>query len=169
MYYEPPKKWTEELLKELSAEDDRYEWKSGAQISIRNLNEFWNMLAKEVGAFANSFGGTLFVGVNDDKTKVGVPAIVSGRTSIERWLENKIPTLFELRLQHFRVSRVQLSESTQKQIGDNKVIIAVDVFDSELAPHQCIFDHKYYYRVNSESRPAPHHYLAFLWGRQNVN
>src|SRR2546430_410437 len=115
MFYDPPKKWTEEFLEELSSEDDRYEWKSGAQISKSNLNEFWNILAKEVGAFANSFGGTLFLGVNDDKTKVGVPAIASGRTSIERWLENKIPTLFELRLQHFRVSRVQLIESTQLQ------------------------------------------------------
>src|SRR5258708_875663 len=170
MCYDPPKKWTEELLDELPfGEDDRYEWKSGAENAVKKPDDFSNKLAKEIGAFANSFGGTLFVGMANDKTKVGFPVIAKGNTPTERWLENKIPTLFELRLQHFRVGRVELSDKTQSQIGDDKIIIAIDVFDSELAPHQCVFDHKYYYRINSESRPAPHHYLAFLWGRASSN
>jgi hypothetical protein len=170
MFYEPPHKWTEELLDELPfGEDDRFEWKSGEEISKNNLDGFFNKLAKEIGAFANSFGGTLFIGVDDDKKKVGIPATAKGTTPTERWLENKIPILFELRLQHFRVSRVELTKKTQRQIGSDKIIIAIDIFDSELAPHQCVFDSKYYYRSNSESRPAPHHYLAFLWGRANSN
>jgi hypothetical protein len=170
MFYDPPQKWTEELMDELPfGEDDRYERKSGDEIFQNKLNDFFNKLAKEVGAFANSFGGTLFIGIDDNKGKVGVPAIAKGNTPTERWLENKIPTLFELRLQHFRILRVELTEETQRKIGSDKIIIAIDVFDSELAPHQCVSDHKYYYRVNSESRPAPHHYLAFLWGRANSN
>jgi hypothetical protein len=170
MFYEPPHKWTEELLDDLPfGEDNRYERKSGDEISKNKFDDFFNKLAKELGAFANSFGGTLFVGVTDDKKKIGIPGTVKGKTPTERWLENKIPTLFELRLQHFRISRVELTEQTQRQIGSDNIIVAIDVFDSELAPHQCVFDHKYYYRSNSESRPAPHHYLAFLWGRANSN
>jgi hypothetical protein len=174
MLYNPPPKWTEELLDGLPfGEDDRYERKSGDEISKKDLDNFSNKISKEIGAFANSFGGTLFLGIADDKTKIGVPAIIElkrGNKSIEQWLEQKIPTLFELRLQHFRISRVEdLSEETKKHLSKDKVIIAIDVFDSELAPHQCSFDHRYYYRSNSESRPAPHHYLAFLWGRANSN
>ncbi len=170
MFYDPPQKWTEELLDELPfGEDDRYERKSGDEISKNKFDDFFNKLAKEVGAFANSFGGTLFIGIADDKTKIGVPAIAKGNTPTERWLENKLPALFELRLQHFRISRVELTDKTQHQIGNNRIIIAIDVFNSELAPHQCVRDHTYYYRSNSESKPAPHHYLAFLWGRANSN
>lgn len=171
MFYDPPQKWTEELIDGLPfGEDDRYERKSGDEISKSKFDDFFNKLAKEIGAFANSFGGTLFIGIADNKKKVGIQGTITrGNIPTERWLENKIPILFELRLQHFRVSRVELTEETQNQIGDDKIIIAIDVFDSELAPHQCVFDHRYYYRSNSESRPAPHHYLAFLWGRANSN
>lgn len=174
MLYNPPSKWTEKLLDELPfGEDDRYERKSGAQLVERRFDEFVNGLAKEIGAFANSFGGTLFLGIADDKTKIGVPSLVmikKKEVPIERWLENKIPTLFEMRLQHFRISKLdEIDEETQQALGADRTLIAIDVFDSELAPHQCVFDQKYYYRSNSESRPAPHHYLAFLWGRSNPN
>lgn len=170
MYYKPPENWTEELFDRLNFdEDDRYEWKSGFQlISGKDTVGFSNKLAKEIGALANSFGGTLFVGIDDQKQKVGIPAIFCKGKTIA-WLESIIPTLLELRLQHFRVSNIALSDKTQELIGIGNVIIAIDVFDSELAPHQCKFDHKYYYRVNSKSDPAPHHYLAFLWDRTNAN
>jgi predicted HTH transcriptional regulator len=39
------------------------------------LDEFSKKIAKEIVAFANSFGGTLFVGIADDKTKVGGSSI----------------------------------------------------------------------------------------------
>lgn len=176
MLYNPPEKWTEDLLDGLPfGEDDRYERKSGEEITLNKFDDFANKITKEIGAFANSFGGTLFLGIADDNTKVGVPSLIrlkKGEKKIEQWLEQKIPTLFELRLQRFRVTRIEdkdLSTETKTNLGKDKTIIAIDVFDSDLAPHQCTSDHKYYYRVNSESRPAPHHYLAFLWGRVNSN
>ena len=169
MSYNPPDKWTEEIFLTLPDEDDRYEWKLGSIFSQKDENKFRNKIAEELGALANSFGGTLFVGVTDDKEIVGVPEIWKGRQTTKEWLENVIPTLFELRLQHFRVSKMELMKETQKKIGEDKVVITVNVFDSELAPHQCIYNKKYFYRVSSKSEPAPHHYLSFLWGRINTN
>jgi hypothetical protein len=174
MLYNPPSKWTEHLLDELPiGEDDRYERKSGAQLVEGKFDEFTNSLSKEIGAFANSFGGTLFLGIADDRTKVGVPSAIKVKKSdvpIERWLENKIPTLFEMRLQQFRIAKIEeISKETLQVLVPDRTLIAIDVFDSDLVPHQCIFDQRYYYRSNSESRPAPHHYLAFLWGRSNPN
>lgn len=169
MFYQPPNKWTEDQVDDLPfGEDNRYERKSGQQLE-KGETEFFNGIAKEIGAFANSFGGTLFIGVTDANEKVGIPKIAKGRTPTERWLENKIPTLFELRLQNFKVSIVELSTDTQSRIGADRCIVGIDILDSDLAPHQCVFDHRYYYRLNSSSVPAPHHYLAFLWTRTSSN
>ncbi len=169
MLYKPPPKWTEKLLNELPfGEDDRYERKSGQDI-IGSKSEFFHPLATEIGAFDRRFWGSLFIGINDDRIIAGVPKLVTLKGQLCQssvGLKAKSPTLLEMRLQHLRVSSVgDLSEETFKVLGPDNTIIAVDVFDSELAPHQCVFNHKYYYRVNSESRPALHHYLAFLWGR----
>ncbi len=169
MAYKHPDKWTEDLFLSLPAEDNRYEWKLGKVESLRDQNELRNKLGKELGAFANSFGGTLFVGISDDRDIVGVDTIFAGRQSFKEWLENVIPSLTEMRLQAFRVTPVELTRKTQEKIGEEKIVLAIDVQDSDLAPHQTAKDHKYYYRVSSKSEPAPHHYLAFLWGRTNPN
>jgi hypothetical protein len=169
MFYKYPEKWTEDKFDVLSGEDDRFEWKLGRTFSQSDENNFRKKLGQELGAFANSFGGTLFVGVSDDKKIVGVPKIWRGRQSTKEWLENVIPTLFELRLQHFRVTEMELCDETQNDIGSDKAVVVIDVLDSEIAPHQCVTDKRYYYRVSSKSEPAPHHYLAFLWSRTNSN
>jgi tRNA U38,U39,U40 pseudouridine synthase TruA len=169
MSYNPPDKWTEEIFLTLPDEDDRYEWKLGKLDTKEDQSKFLNKLAEELGALANSFGGTLFIGVSDEKEIIGSHKIIKGKESTKAWLESKIPVLFELRLQHFRVSEMELTKETQEAIGEDKVVIAITVFDSELSPHQCIHNKKYFYRVSSQSVPAPHHYLSFLWSRTNAN
>jgi hypothetical protein len=172
MPYTPPDLWTNELLEQLPfGEDDRYERKSGAQLLSADKSpqlEFWNDLSEEIGAMANSFGGTVFVGIADDRSLVGIPS-KKGATLIEDWFTAKIPALFELRINRFRVTRLKLPAELREQIGQDRAVIAIDVFDSELAPHQCKHNDKYFYRINSESRPAPHHYLSFLWARASPN
>lgn len=168
MRYEPPQQWTEKLFDSLPDEDDRYEYKSGL-LFAKNEDAIKNELAKEICAFANSFGGTLFLGIEDKTKKVdGVRILFKGKQSSKEWLENIIPPLLEFRLQDFRVSEVMgLFSTTRTKIGNDKTLIAIDVFDSDLAPHQSTRDKKYYYRQSSKSEPAPHHYLAYLWGRSN--
>lgn len=168
MPYTYPEVWTEELIKHLPDEDNRYEWKLGLVESLSDENSLRKKLSKELGAFANSFGGTLFLGLSDTREFIGVKKSFKGRELFKEWLENIIPSLFELRLNAFRVTHVELLPETQENIGSEKAILAIDVLDSDLAPHQSS-DLKYYYRVSSHSDPAPHHYLAFLWGRTNPN
>lgn len=169
MSYTPPDKWTEELFSILPDEDDRYEWKLGKLDTKEDQSKFLNKLAEELGALANSFGGTLFIGVSDEKEIIGTNKIIKGKETTKAWLETKIPVLFELRLQHFRVSEMELTKETQEKLGKDKVVIAITVFDNELSPHQCVHNKKYFYRISSQSVPAPHHYLSFLWSRTNTN
>lgn len=164
--YNPPEKWTEDLILQISDEDNRFEFKEWKT----DKKEFELMLAKEICALANSFGGTLFLGIKDGtKEIVGVPKIAKGRSSAKAWLESIIPNLLEFRLPNFRVLEVDLNPVTKAKFNDLQVIISIDVYDSDLAPHRSTKDQVYYFRQSSKSDPAPHHYLAFLWGRTSPN
>ncbi|MFM9905713.1 MAG: ATP-binding protein [Pyrinomonadaceae bacterium] len=173
MLYEHEKPWTEAELKTLSTEDDRYEFKSGRLFSGvgSTQDKVSNDIAQEICAFANSFGGTLFLGVEDQTLKIdGVGlSYPKPNTQLADWLERKVAHMLEFRVPHFRISQVELTAATKKRLGKDNGVIAIDVFESELAQHQCKFDSKYYYRQNSSSNPAPHHYVAFLFGRGSAS
>lgn len=154
--------WTEEEVLALpSGESDNFDRKSGLLISESN---FERKLAKAVSAFSNSRGGHLIIGVRDDGIIDGVDEFHKGRTKTREWLEQKIPFLLAPQIQNFRVHEVKPSEETR--IPQGKIVIVIDIGDSELAPHQSTQDHHYYHRSGGHSVPAPHQYLEFLWKRE---
>lgn len=151
-------RWSEEEILSLPAgELDYFDRKSGA---IINEPDFQKKLAKALSAFANSGGGYLILGVKDDGTIDGVPKVRKGRTSTREWLEQAIPNLLSYPLQDFRVH--EADPSTPTTIPAGKVVIVIDVGDSERAPHQDTFTKLYYHRVSGHSEPAPHLYLESL-------
>jgi hypothetical protein len=122
-------------------------------------------LAKALSAFANSGGGHLILGQQDDGALDGVPE-QEGRTPVREWLEQKIPTLVAYPLESFRVHLVTLG--TPSQVPNGKSLIVIDVGDSRLAPHQAAIPSDaphYYYRQGGKSVLAPHHYLEALRNR----
>lgn len=154
-------KWSEEEIFLLPAgELDYFDRKSGAIISDP---EFLKKLAKALSAFANSGGGHLILGIKDDGTADGVPKVHKGRTSTREWLEQVIPDLLSYPLQDFRVHEVD--PATPTTIPANRVVIVIDVGDSERAPHQDAFTKLYYHRVSGHSLPAPHIYIESLRAR----
>jgi hypothetical protein len=171
--YQPPEKWTEALIRNISGEDNRYEFKEWGRDWAnpdKYKDKVESLISAEVCALANSFGGTLFFGVQDKTKKItGIPRNPRGNANAESWIENLIPNWLEFRLPDFRVLEVELTEDTKKLIGTDKTVISIDIYDSDLAPHSLKGGNKYYYRQNSKSEPAPHHYLAYLWGRSNSN
>ncbi len=157
--------WNEDRIKNLPAEDDRFEFKE-------NIN--LDSIAKAVCAFANSFGGTLFLGVKDKTHEIiGIPKKfpIGSRSNTVEWLEREIPALLSFRFGSFRVRSVKLGQKTQSIIEKDKFIVSVDVFDSETAPYQVAlkgkYEHRYFYRENSSSVLAPHSHLAYLWLRNS--
>lgn len=154
-------RWAEDDVSALPAgEHDYFDRKSGALLADRDFEE---KLAKVLSAFANSGGGHLVLGVKNDGTFDGVPQIHKGRQSTREWLEQVIPNRLSYPLQDFRVHEVE--PSTPSAIPAGKVLIVIDVGDSNLAPHQSIFTYIYYHRVGGHSKPAPHFYLETLRGR----
>jgi hypothetical protein len=155
--------WTEEEVFSLPlGEHDFFDRKSGELIS--DVNKFGETVGKALSAFANSGGGHLLLGVKNDGTFDGVPEVIKGRTTTREWLEQKIPNLVIYPLQDFSVHEVV--RSSPSDIPAGKVVIVIDVGDSDLAPHQNASDRIYYCRAGGHSVPASHFYLETLWRRE---
>jgi hypothetical protein len=156
--------WTEGDVDALpNGEHDYFERKSGQL--FQNRGDLLAALAKATSAFANSGGGHIVLGVDDQGVPDGVPHR-QGNTSTRDWLEQQIPNLVAYPLADFRAHVVQ--RSSPSRIPPGMDVVVVDVGDSALAPHQCLRSGSgisrltYYYRQAGRSEPAPHFYLELL-------
>lgn len=151
-------KWTEGELDDLPAEEpDNFDRKSGRLFDDQDA--FLKSTAKALSAFANSGGGSLLLGVQDDGTPDGLPLVV-GRATMRDWIEQKVPNLLDYPLSDFRVHTVIKSDTSR--IPAERNVVVIDVGDSAAAPHQCKWDRRYCYRVGGRSEPAPHFYVELL-------
>jgi hypothetical protein len=97
-------KWTESELDDLPAEEpDNFDRKAGRLFD--DQEGFLKSVAKALSAFANSGGGSLMLGVQDDGTPDGLPSTV-GRATMRDWIEQKVPHLLDYPLSDFRVHTV---------------------------------------------------------------
>lgn len=151
--------WTEDAVKELPLGEHNYFERKSGQLFEQNKGSFLDSLAKAVSAFANSGGGHILLGVEDNGKLDGILP-QEGRTTIKDWLEQKIPHVVDYSLSDFRVHTVL--PATQSSIPTGRVVVVVDVGDSSLAPHQSSRDRRYYYRCAGRSELAPHFYLELL-------
>ena len=153
-------RWTEsEVLLLPLDEHDYLERKAGALLTDKDFDKD---MAKAVSALANSGGGYLILGQQNDGGFDGLPQ-KQGRTLTREWLEQKLPILLSYPLQDFRIHEVE--PDTLTGIPASKIVVVIEISDSNLAPHQSVKDNLYYHRVGGHSKPAPHFYLEMLRGR----
>lgn len=160
--------WTEaDLLALPAGEHDWFERKAGALYDPKNQSGIRGALAKATSAFANTGGGSLVLGIEDDGTTFdGLPPM-HGSTPTREWIEQLVPTLVSYPVVAFRVHEVQPDQAAST-IPSGRVVIVVDVGDSSAAPHQCDFGgggaqkHVYYMRQGGHSVPAPHHIVELM-------
>lgn len=159
--------WTEEEVLDLPSEHDKYERKAGKIFE----SEWKETLAKEVCAFANSFGGYIALGIEEGKKNktISVDGVEAykGNEPFNEWLEKQIPDLLFPPLQNFSVLPVEPAE-TNSEIPEGKALFMISIGDSDLAPHQTTDERKsYFHRSGSRSIPAHHVYLEGLRNRKN--
>ncbi|MEJ7785750.1 MAG: ATP-binding protein [Solirubrobacteraceae bacterium] len=160
--------WTEaDVLALPAGEHDWLERKAGALYDSRDLSGMRGALAKASSAFANTGGGSLVLGIDDDGTTFdGLPP-THGATPTREWIEQLLPNLVSYALVEFRVHEVQ-AEPAASTIPSGRVAIVVDVGDSPAAPHQCAYGgggaqkYVYYIRQGGHSVPAPHHIVELI-------
>lgn len=152
-------RWTEDEIDALPpGEHDYFERKSGRLFEDRQA--FLKHVRKAASAFANSGGGSLVLGVDNEGVPDGLPPF-EGRTSIRDWLEQKVPGLLDYPLSDFRVHIVE-RKLEGSRISPEREVVVIDFGDSALAPHQDREAKVYYHRSAGRSEPAPHFYIELL-------
>lgn len=124
-------------------------------------------LAKDISAFANSSGGVIIYGIEEEKNQDGIPLPVEPikgiESSIERErIENVILNSISPRVQ-LEIKRIQLS-------GDpSKSVFVILIPQSLQAPHMVTKsgDNRYYKRVNFSSIPMEEYEVRDLFRRNS--
>lgn len=122
-----------------------------------------NHLAKAISGFGNSEGGVIIWGT-DASGDVDGADVAKAKHPIEN------PKRFEGWLQG-AVSGCTLPahphvEHHHINIGKGKGFVVTLISKSQLAPHQCVTDHKYYMRAGSSFQPVTHSIIAGMFGRR---
>lgn len=157
--------WTEDYIESLPQEDNRLERK-GSRIDGWSDDKLREELAKQLSAFANTGGGSLILGAHDQTGIIdgGLSLIHKGKQSTKDWLEDIIPHCVEPEIIGCRVVELQRS-SAFSHIDTDRVVLVVEIPDSERAPHQSVCDRRYYVRLGSKSLPASHRLIEDIRNR----
>ncbi len=130
--------------------------------SIRVFDDT-DALAKSVSSFANSDGGLLILGVEEERssqnsyerifpTKIEWGGVRHSKENLEqRLMTNISPAIRDLRIYPVR--------------DGNQVIFVLDIPQSEDPPHMAS-DHRYYFRNNFTTSVMEHYQVADLFGRR---
>lgn len=128
-------------------ENQTLEYKGGDRLPSSDV------IAKAASALANTFGGTLFLGV-DENHKTGRPSGIPG-VPADRDLENRVSSIL---MDNIDPPLVPLPEIQVIPFNDNpeKAVVVIGVAQSNATPHAAKDGNGnefFYVRVHSQSRP----------------
>jgi hypothetical protein len=162
-----PEEWSEGRLENLIPhESDTQEFKGSlfvTDIAGKVRSDFLDNLSKQISAFANAAGGTLFLGINDTGEIDGGVQIALRANGTREWLEDVIPNVVDPQLKQFNVYEVG-SSGPQSAVADGRAVFVIEVPESEDAPHQSR-DRRYYLRIAGKSRPMSHRHVLDVLNR----
>lgn len=149
------------LISDQLEENSYLDYKSDIDFSEKGKKE----LAKDISAFANSSGGVIIYGIEEEKNKDGIPLPVEPikgiESSIERErIENVILNNISPKVQ-LEIKRIQLSSDSSKSV------FVILIPQSLQAPHMVTKsgDNRYYKRVNFSSIPMEEYEVRDLFRR----
>lgn len=140
-------------------EDIHLEYKSGQAIDFSKVAE----MSKDVSAFANSDGGVLIYGVQEDKSThlpVSIDGVDSKKYSHE-WLENVIKSNINPIIPDYEIKPIKIKGKP------NLVIYSILIPKSYRTPHQAK-DKKYYKRYNFKSEAMENYEIDDIRNRKQV-
>ncbi len=101
---------TDDLLAMIPQDEDRnWEFKSAA--ILLDKSKLKQELSKQVSAFANSGGGYILIGFNEDTKDFEPCAELQGRQSMKDYLSTLVETSVAFEIQAYSVDRIPMSNS----------------------------------------------------------
>jgi hypothetical protein len=159
----PVAEWDESdlaaLIRDEVQESINLDYKRSAALGKNDKEK--NELSKDVSAFANSEGGLLIYGMQEDGHVATAIDAGLDRTKITKeWLESVIKSNI-----HPLVDRLLIKQIHLPSKGADLVAYALEIGQAtSRAPHQA-FDHRYYKRFNFESTPMEDYEVRDLMRR----
>lgn len=138
-------------------ENSKIEFKSG-EVEIHDI-------FKEIAAFLNTEGGLLIIGAPiEHKEQFGkkiikycIGDLTYSRFLSKDWLHQKI---------YSNITPSPIGIVIKEISAESGNIFIIDVPQSSSPPHQSNADGRYYIRIDSEARPAPHGLVQALFDRR---
>lgn len=157
--------WNEEdlldLVKAQTKESISLDFKKSASLQNTDLKK--NEISKDVSALANSAGGTILYGMEEDGfVAKGVDDGIDPKVITKEWLEQVINSRIQRKIEGIRINPIDLNETHK-----GNVAYAVYVPPSNRAPHQA-YDKKFYKRYNFESVPMEEYEIRDVSRRDEV-
>ncbi len=112
-------------------------------------------LAKDVSSFANSYGGYIIIGVDDNRQIKGVESIKQ-RKRIDEWINQVLNSNVEPQLFYYDPVVIPIPES-------DKVIVVIHIPESTKKPHFANEWHNYFIRINDRSKKANHNQIRDMF------
>ena len=115
-------------------------------------------LSKDVSAFANSDGGIIIYGMQEENHKPKSIDFVDGELFNKEWLENVIDSNIQQKIQGIRIYPIRIDSDIKK------TVYVVKIPASSQAPHISA-DKKFYRRFNFKSVPMEEYEVRLLYNR----
>jgi hypothetical protein len=142
------------LISSRESESISLEFKRSA--SIENTDPKKNEISKDVSAFANSGGGTIIYGMEENgHIATRLDNGVDTTACSKEWLEDVITSRIHRKIDGIKIWPIKVPRSV------NHYYFVVDVPQSLRAPHQA-FDKKFYKRYNFKAEPMEEYEIRDL-------
>lgn len=156
--------YTEEDLREListqTEESVHLEFKSAG--SLDKKDDKRAEIAKDVSAFANSDGGIIVYGMNEENHVAHSLSYIDGNEYTKEWIERIINSGIQRRIEGVNIYPIRVE-------GDIKnSVYIINIPRSANAPHMCSKRHIYYKRYNFESVPMEEYEVRDLFNRDAI-
>ncbi|MCE2434851.1 MAG: ATP-binding protein [Candidatus Latescibacteria bacterium] len=147
----------ENMIKNEIQENIHLDYKRSSALLPKNSQE----IAKDVSAFANSDGGCIIYGIEEDKhLPKRIDSGVDHNIYTRERLEDVITSNISPRIEGIEISQIQLS-------SDGSVYI-VDIPKSSRGPHQARGSYRYYKRFNFKSQPMEDYEINDIRSRNHT-
>ncbi|WP_052600014.1 helix-turn-helix domain-containing protein [Aureispira sp. CCB-QB1] len=123
--------------------------------SLGNPDRAKNELAKDISSFANSNGGYLIIGVNDNLEILGVDKEINNKP-IDEWLNQVVGSNIEPNVLYYDPKIIDIPSS-------NKVLVVIHIPESTKKPHMVSSLYTYYVRINDSSKKANHYQIRDMF------
>lgn len=142
------------ILNSKLEESINIEFKSSGALSKDNMVK--KEISKDISAFANSDGGIIFYGINEENHVAKSLSYIDGNEFTKEWLENIIISTIQQKIDEIRIIPVRFENDITKTIYVVKIPV------SNRRPH-INNDKKYYKRYNFQSIPMEEYEVRNLY------